>query len=126
MSRSLPRKAEPLLRCHLELERPRHVNAGVGLVSESLGLLPALEAVGLAAGRVPRRRPHALAVYAAARQLAARECGPVSAEVPNRTGRFIFFFLFPCGPILPFPDSAVERRDFSMSLIPQLNFRLST
>lgn len=77
------KEAEPLLRLHLDLEREKHVNEGVGCTSESLGLVKPLEMLGRCCWMCGRYN-EALEVYDQAMALVMREKGEASAEVARQ------------------------------------------
>jgi len=76
-------EAEPLLRFHVDLERGRHVNEGLGCLSESLGLIKPLEMLARCCW-MSHRYAEALEVYDKAMAIALREKGNTSPEVSRQ------------------------------------------
>jgi len=96
-------EAEPLLQLHLHLERGKHVNEGVGATSESLGLTTALEMLARCCW-MSRKLEQALTYYDQAMNIASRERGDISPEVP----------IYP--PFLPHPLTYISSKSLSFFL----------
>jgi len=72
-------KALPFLSAHLSVESARLVNRDVGMTSESLELIPAIELLGKAHALLGHR-DKALALFGRAKAIASRECGAASVQ----------------------------------------------